>query len=398
MKSISLVLLTAGLCLMLGNVAARDNWVTSWASAQQLTEPHNMPPKPGLTDATLRQAVHASIGGKRIRLRFSNEFGNGPVTVNAAAVAVYAGNGAIKPKTSRPVLFNKSASVTIAPKEAVYSDPLAFTVDPLAELAVTIAFGEVPKGLTGHPGSRTISYFKAGAGVADERFDEPRRAEHWYILSAIDVMADAKTRAIVCLGDSLTDGRGSTTNRNNRWTDNLSARLRANKATKNIAVVNMGIGGNAVYSGGLGPTAAARFDRDVLGIRGVKWVIVLAGVNDIGGASKKGSPETADRLIASFKEFAEKAHAAGLKIYGIPILPFGGSQYANEEHEAARVKVNEWMKTSGAFDAYLDVESAVADPSDPKKLARRFDSNDHLHLSPKGYQALADAIDLKLFK
>ncbi len=397
MKRIAFTILAAGLCLMLGNVAAEDNWVSTWASAPQLTEPNNMPPKPGLSNATIRQAVRASIAGKKIRLQFSNEYSIDPVTINAAAVAVYAGSGAIKPKTSKPVLFNKSASVTIPGRETVFSDPLAFTVDPLADLAVTIAFGDVPNSLTGHPGSRTTSYILAGADVAAEAFESPARTEHWYILSAIDVVADARTKAIVCLGDSITDGRGSVTNQNNRWPDNLSRRLQANKATKNIAVVNMGIGGNGVF-GGLGPSAKSRFDRDALGTRGVKWVIVMEGVNDLGGSSDKNASAMADRIIAVFTEFADKAHAAGVKVFGMPITPFGGSQYKGEGREAARKQVNEWMKTGGKFDGYLDVEAAVADPADPTKLAADCDSGDHLHLSPTGYKKMADAIDLKLFK
>jgi lysophospholipase L1-like esterase len=399
MKKIIIVLFLAGVCLMLGNLsAAQDVWVTTWGCGEQLTEPNNMPPPPGLADNTLRQIVHSSIGGKRVRVQFSNAWGRDPVEITTAYIAVSAGNGEIKPETNKILLFGGTASVTLAPKDEIFSDPVDFTVAPVSDVAVTIVFGRVSKTLTGHPGSRTTSYIQPGFAVTEAKFSEPVTTDHWYILSAIDVAADAQTRVVVTLGDSIADGRGSTTNQNNRWPDDLARRLQKNAATKKVAVVNMGIGGNAVFNGGLGPSAVARFDHDVLGTRGVKWVIVLEGVNDIGGSSDKTAPIVADQLIASFTEFADKAHAAGLKIYGIPILPLNGSQYAGAAHEAARQKVNDWMKNGGKFDAYLDLAAVVADPADPTKLAAAYDSGDHLHLSPAGYQKMADAIDLKLFR
>jgi lysophospholipase L1-like esterase len=200
---------------------------------------------------------------------------------------------------------------------------------------------------------------------------------------------------LVTLGDSLTDGRGSTTNGNDRWPDALSRRLRGTPATAKVAVVNAGIGGNAVVSGGLGPTAQGRFQRDALGQSGVRWVIVLAGVNDIGWAN---SASVTDDLIAAYHQFIVKAHAADVLVYGVPILPFGGSQYDNPQRERLRNTVNDWIRNSGQFDAVLALDAAVADPEQPTRLLSNYDDGDQLHLSVAGYQAMADAIDLSLFR
>jgi lysophospholipase L1-like esterase len=392
MKKIVMLLLTAGMLFMALNLSAEDLWVTTWGCGPQLTEPNNMPPPPGLTSNTLRQFVHASIGGKKVRLQVSNAFGREPVEIVGAWLAVSAGDGAIKPKTSKALTFNGAAAITLDAKQAVFSDPVDFTVAPLSDVAITIVFGNVPKGLNGHPGSRTTSYLQEGVAPTDEKFAAPLTTDHWYIITGLDVAADKATGVIVTLGDSLTDGRGSTTNQNNRWPDNLARRLQANAATKKVAVVNMGIGGNAVFNGGLGPSAAARFDRDVLQVRGVRWVIILEGVNDIGGSTDKTAPLVADKLIENFQSFIDKAHAAGIKVFGAPITPFAPA------HEAARQKVNEWMKTSGKFDAFIDFDAVVRDPENPAKLAADCNSGDNLHLSPAGYVKMADAIDLKLFK
>jgi lysophospholipase L1-like esterase len=218
--------------------------------------------------------------------------------------------------------------------------------------------------------------------------------DHWYYLTAIDVEAAAPAAAVVTLGDSITDGRGSTTNGNDRWPDALSRRLRANTPTQTVAVVNQGIGGNAVVSGGLGPTAIQRFQRDVIGVSGVKWVIVLEGVNDIGGST--GS-QIADQLIQAYQGFIQSAHAANLLIYGVPILPFEGNSYYTQPHENARQTVNSWIRTSGAFDDVIDLDAAVRDPAMTTRLLSTYDSGDGLHLNPAGYQRMADSIPLTLF-
>jgi lysophospholipase L1-like esterase len=221
------------------------------------------------------------------------------------------------------------------------------------------------------------------------------KTDHWYILSGIDLRLDDSYACVVTLGDSITDGRGSTTNGNDRWPDNLARRLQAEANTAKIGVLNQGIGGNAVVAGGLGPTALERFKHDVLEQNGVRWVIILEGVNDIGGSR---STKVATDLIAAYEQFIDKAHSQKILVYGVPILPFGGSMYDSEDHEAARQTVNKWIRTSGKFDAVIDMDAAVRYPANPTKLLPAYDTGDHLHLSVAGYQKMAEAIDLNLFK
>jgi lysophospholipase L1-like esterase len=337
--------------------------------------------------------VYTSIGGSRIRLRLSNEFGNGPVTFNSVHIAVSTQGSSVDAATDKTLAFSGSPSVTVPSGKAVFSDPLDFALNPLTKIAISTYFGAVPSNITGHPGSRTTSYILAGDVASNSTMSSPVTTDHWYYITGIDVVADPPAAAIVILGDSITDGRGSTTNGNDRWPDALSRRLRANTATAQVAVLNQGIGGNGVF-GGLGPSAVARYSRDVLGQRGAKWVIVLEGVNDIGGASNES---LAANLISAYESFINQAHLAGFKIYGVPILPIGGSSYYSELHENIRQTVNTWIRTSGKFDAVIDLDSAVRDATDPSKLAAAYDSGDHLHLSPTGYQKMADAVDLTLF-
>jgi lysophospholipase L1-like esterase len=219
--------------------------------------------------------------------------------------------------------------------------------------------------------------------------------EHWYYIVGLDVMAPAGTASVVTLGDSITDGRGSTTDMNNRWPDQLSKRLQPNAATMNkVGVLNQGIGGNAVLSGGLGPTAMQRFQRDVLQMRGVKWLIIFEGVNDIGGSSNGAT--TATQLTNAYGQFADMAHAQGIKVYGATITPFNGNAYYSADHEAARNTVNNFIRTSTKFDAVLDFDMAVRDAADPSRLQAAY-SMDGLHMTPAGYQRVADSIDLALF-
>jgi lysophospholipase L1-like esterase len=290
--------------------------------------------------------------------------------------------------------FDGDPCVTIPAGEVRVSDALDYPLRALGKLAITICFGSVPRAITGHPGSRTTSYVKRGHAATAESLESAVSTEHWYIIAGIDVLAAAPSAAVVMFGDSITDGRGSTTDGNDRWPDNLARRLRDHALTKGVAVLNQGIGGNAVLSAGLGPTAVDRFDRDVLGPPGVRWLVVLAGVNDL--CTSKSSA-VAGQLIRAYQEFIEKAHARGIRVYGVPILPIGGSHYDAVEHEAARQRVNHWLRSSAALDAVIDLEAAVRDPSHPTRLLPSYDSGDQLHLSVAGYQAMADAIDLGLF-
>ena len=396
----------AGLILMTGLACAATGgglrggteaprWVGTWACGPQLTEPGNNPPPPGLRGNTLRQIVYTSIGGRRLRLRLSNEFGDGPVTMRAVHVATSTGGDAIDAGTDRALAFSGAGAVTIPPGQAVWSDAFDFALAPQTRLAVTIGFGGVPGGVTGHPGSRTTSYLAAGDAVASPSLPAAATTDHWYYITGVDVIADARAAALVTLGDSLTDGRGSTTNGHDRWPDNLSRRLRANAATAQVAVLNLGIGGNAVVAGGLGPTATQRFTRDVLGQSGVRWLIVFEGVNDICGAG--GGQQAADDLITAYSQLIDLAHARGVRVYGATLTPIGGSHYDSTEHEAARQTVNTWIRTSGRFDAVIDLDVAVGDPDKPATLLAAHDSGDHLHLNATGYEHVADAVGLALF-
>jgi len=365
-------------------------WVGTWTGAPQLTETANLPPA-SLTNAVLRQVVHVSVGGSQLRVRFSNEFGNGPVTINAAHVAVCTANpvnSTIDTSTDRALAFSAHASVTIAAGQAVWSDALNFTLAPLSNVSVTVAFGSTPGNVTGHPGSRTTSYLQSGSSnVSAASMSSALTADHWYILSGVDVMSDA--RAIAILGDSITDGRGSTTNGNNRWTDDLARRLQQSGATK-VAVLNQGIGGNAVTSGGLGPTGLSRFSRDILNQSGVRWVIIFEGVNDIGAGV------AASTLTSAYDTLISQARAKGLRVYGATITPFGSNAYYSVAHESVRQSVNTYIR-SGKFDAFIDFDAAVRDTSNPPKVQAAFDSGDGLHLNPAGYQKLADTVNLTLF-
>jgi lysophospholipase L1-like esterase len=399
-----LVLLAAGWAF--GGTPAllgAERWVGTWVSMPQLTEPHNMPPAPGLAGNTLRQIVQPSLGGAKLRVTFSNAFGNGPVTIASAHIARSAGESAIEPASDRELRFNGAPGVTIQPGALMISDPVAFGVEAFANLAVTVQFGEVPSGVTGHPGSRTTSFIQPGAAVDAASLPEAAKTDHWYYLSGIDVTADAPAAAIVVVGDSITDGRGSTTNKNDRWPNQLSRRLAANPATAHIAVLNQGAGGNRVLRDGLGPNALARFDRDVIAQAGVKWVIVFEGVNDIGtavGARAKGQPAaTADDLIGAFRQMITRAHTHGLRIYGATITGFEGfKMYSTPGSEADRQKVNDWIRHSGEFDGVIDFDAATRDPDHPARLSAAVDGGDHLHPSAGGSQIMADAVDLKLFE
>ena len=253
-------------CVPRSRSASEGNvrWVGSWEAPPQLTEPRNLPPAPGLSAATLRQVIHLSAGGSRLRVRFSNEFGTSPFSIALAHVARSRGGDSIDSAGDTPVLFRGEASVTIPPGEAVVSDVADCSCAPLSEITVSVYVAQMPVDVTGHPGSRTTSYLAPGNHVSAANLPQAIKTEHWYILTSVDVLSRAQSAAVVILGNSIADGRGSGTDRNNRWPDNLARRLQGDPRTAHVAVLNAGIGGNTVLRGGLGPPALARFDRDVL--------------------------------------------------------------------------------------------------------------------------------------
>ena len=373
-------------------------WVGTWSTAPQLVETGNNPPSPSLSQNTLRQIVHVSIGGDSLRMRFTNEFSKSPVTLNSVHIAVSKGNGTIDTTTDKALYFMGKPDITIAPGTSVTSDPFQFGLQPLTDVAITTYFGNTSPDVTGHPGSRTTSYLFQGNEVCRADFYGAVKTDHWYVINTIDVLAPDSAYAVAILGNSITDGRGSGTNKQNRWPDELARRLQTNHDTRQAAVLNEGIGGNCVLSGGLGPTALSRFERDVLNQHGVKWLIILEGINDIGGAyGAQGSVKAAQDLIAAYGQMINRAHEKGILVYGATLLPFGGSFYDSPDHQNAWKTVNDWIRNSGRFDAVVDLDAALHDPANPTKLLPAADSGDHLHPSETGHRMMAEAVDLALF-
>ncbi len=386
------------LLLVVSSAASVESrWVGAWMSSQQLCEDKNRPPAPGFAGATLRQVVRLSLGGACLRIHISNAFGDAPLTVDSAQVAVSLGDGAICPESSRAVLFHGRPVITIPPGALAVSDPVDLPVVAQADLAVTFHLPAVPAAITSHPGSRTTSYLRPGADTTAATMTDAVRVDHWYYLSSIEVApAPAVAAAVVALGDSITDGRGTTTNQNTRWPDNLVRRLQADPQLRGVAVLNAGIGGNRMLGDGLGPGALARFERDVLVPTGVRWLIVLEGVNDLGsrGADRKPSAED---LIVAYEQMIRRAHARGIRVYGATITPLGGSFYDQPGNEEDRQAVNRWIREGGGFDAVIDFDAALRDPAQPARLRAEADSGDHLHPNDEGYRLMAEAVDLRLF-
>lgn len=375
-----------------------QNWVGTWTTAQQIVEPHNLPPAPGLSGNSIREIVQISVGGKKLRVKFSNEFGKQPLVINAAEIAIALNGGSspeINEKSTRTLTFQGKQNITIEPGKMVVSDAIRLKVANRQNLAITVHYGDCDNKLvTGHPGSRTTSYLAEG-NTTD--FSAAAKTDHWYTICGIDIVGNKKTRAVAILGNSITDGRGSTTNQQNRWADNLSLALLDNSFSKDVAVLNLGIGGNCVLRGGLGPTGSKRYDRDILQQEGVKYIIIFEGINDLGGS--RNGEETANGLIEAYRKMIAEAHAKGIKIYGGTITPFKGNNYYTPEHEAARTKVNEWIRNSGEFDAVIDFDLIMRDPHNPEALQSRFlYENDWLHPNADGYKTMGSSIDLNLFR
>ncbi len=381
-KSIlSIVILLATFCQ---NAWAQEVWKGSWATAVEWTGQGDMP-KESLSQRSCRQVVHVSFGGNSLRMKLSNEFGNAPVDILSVYIADALGDDwKVDSKTARYLKFGGKKNITLAPGKSIFSDEMKYTLKSGQRLAITINYGEqTPEHATSHRGSRTTSYIIKGISKPQTDFSESEKVDHWYNLSSIEVKTDKATPVVAILGNSITDGRGSTTNKQNRWTDFLSDALNAEKP---YGVLNLGIGGNCVVEGGLSEPAMKRFDRDILGQTGVDKLIIFEGTNDI-GCSSKNYEHVADTLIACYKILVAKAKEKGIKVYGATITPTKGNGWYSFWHEAIRQTVNEWIRKSGAFDEVIDFDELTRDPQDPQRLRPEY-SDDWLHLNPKGYEAM----------
>ncbi len=384
-----------------------ETWVGSWAAAQQIPEPQNSLSPADMTDMTMREIVHLSIGGTTLRVHLSNAFGTGPLHFTSVHIArpLSPASATIDPASDRALTFSGKSDVTVPAGAEYISDPIAYPVTALSNLAVMFHLDEAPAQETGHPGSRSTTYYMHGDAVSSADMAGAKTVDHWYQISGIDVEAPADAASVIALGDSITDGHASTTNGNDRWTDVLAERLQGSAATRDVGVLNVGIGGNHLLIDGLGPNVLARFDRDVLAQAGVRWLIVFEGVNDLGGLTREGEVSAAEhaqlveRILGVFQQIVMRAHAHGIRVIGATITPYMGSGYYHPgpANEADRQTINAWIRAPGHFDAVLDFDKTVRDPNQPDRLLPAYDCGDHLHPGPAGYRAMGEAVPLSLF-
>lgn len=367
------------LILMAFAIQAHAQWIGTWAAAAEFTGPGDMPAS-SLSNRSLREVIHVSIGGSELRLKISNEFSKEPVDIRSMYIADALEGWEIQTKTARYVTFNGKRNVTVEPGKALYSDVIKYPLKPLQRLTVTINYGETtPVNATSHRGSRTTSYIIPGVSKPKARFAEGEKVDHWYNIAALEVKG-SDIPCVAVLGNSITDGRGSTTNRQNRWPDFMAEALGGT-----VGVLNLGIGGNSVVQGGLSEPAVKRFNRDIMEQNGVNTLIIFQGVNDIGGS--RHVEQTTHQLIAAYENFIKQARAKGMKVYLATITPFKGNGYFSYFHEAARQTVNEWIRQCKQVDGIIDFDELVRDPADPMKIKEIY-SDDWLHLNPAGYEAM----------
>lgn len=385
------LIITSALALLAAiGLQAQTKWTATWATAIEAPLAESDMPKTSMTNSTLRQVIHVSIGGDKLRMQLSNEKSHQPVEIKSVYIADTDGGKAIDQKTAKYLTFNGSRSATIEPGKAVYTDVAQYKLKPLQRLSVTISYGNTPVKATTHRGSRTTSYLAQGEVAPKADFAEVEKFEHWYSIAALEVEAPASTRCIACLGNSITDGRGTTTDAQNRWTDVLAEQLGGK-----VAVINLGIGGNCVIRGGLSAPASERFDRDILAQQGVTDLIIFEGVNDLSGIKDDGA-ETVRWLKKFYRLFAKKAKEKGMRVYGGTIMPFKNSFAYSETHEKARQEVNQWIRTAPDYDGVIDFDKATADPADPEALMENLQS-DWLHPNADGYKVMGECA-AKAFK
>jgi len=396
---------TLALALLAAALPAEDHWVATWATAQNLSRgpaPANAnanAPR-GYHDQTIRMIVRTSIPGRRLRVRIANQFGGTAVTVGAAHVALRAKEAAIVEGSDRALTFDGKPGATIGPGVVLYSDPVELNLPALADLAVSLYFPGETGAPTTHATALHTTYISREGDTTGklDMGEGSSKTQAYYWLAGIDVAAPSHAAAIVTYGDSITDGARSSNESNHAWPALLAARLAGKKETAHIGVANMGIGGNRVLRDGAGASALARLDRDVLTQPGAKWVMLLEGINDIGREQREPAETTnAEELIAAYKQIIERAHEQGLKVIGCTLTPYGGAGYYTDHGEEVRSAVNQFIRTSKLFDAFVDFEAATRDAADPKHIRAEFDPGDHLHPNDAGYEAMANAIDLSIF-
>jgi lysophospholipase L1-like esterase len=384
----------------------QEHWITTWGTAQLLVRT----PAPAAAaqastaqaprPRTLRMMARVSAGGRRVRVKFANAFGSSTVTLGGAHIALHAKDSEIVPGSDRALTFNGRPGCAIGPGIVMMSDPVELSIPALADVAVSIYFPDDPGPVTRHSVALRTGYSAQGGDFTAQTAmpEDAAKITTYDWLAGIDVLGAADAAAIVAFGDSITDGDRSSIDKHHPWPALLAARLAANKDTANIAVVNEGIAGNRVLRDGAGTSAPSRFDRDVLSHAGVKWVMLLEGINDIGNWFRApGDAPSADDLIGVYKQIVEMAHAHGIQAIGCTLTPYQGASYYSEKGEEVRSAVNAWIRTSRAFDAVVDFEAATRDPENPKRIRAELDPGDHLHPNDAGYEAMANAVDLALF-
>ncbi len=384
----------------------------------QLTEPANLPPAPfnGTTgvfqNATVRQTLQMALPADMLRIRVSNAFGATPLSISHMTIAspgpnvTAAGSPLIQQETAQTITFSNNSGITIPTSGLAVSDPVKFSVSSGDSISVTVYLENGQQGfsITSHPGSRVTSWFGYGdQNLAANLTGSTQSAAHWYFLSAVEGWLTDAESAFVIVGDSITDGRGSTTDKNNRWPNLLNARMQHDESAKHVAPVNQAAGGNRILADGLGPNAWSRIPRDVLAQSGVRYSMIFEGVNDIGTAANTTEAQDAvyTQLITAYDQIATQVQTFGIPLFAATITPFSGNAtiqpYSDPTREATRVKINDWIKNSGRFDYVVDFATVLADPSQPDQLAAEYDSGDFLHPNVAGYEKLAEAFDLSVF-
>lgn len=417
MRPLARACLTAFLVLAAATThAASTQWLTTWAASPLPVGPAlgPAPPTPTLDNQTVRQVLRLSAGGNRVRIRVTNEYGAKPLRIGAASIAQLDEQGQVVAGTQRVLKFAGQPGTLIPTAAPMVSDPVDLKLPPLSRVAVSLFFPENTGPCTCHAvGAQEAWVSEAGDFTSAATFPPKQVLQSRLFLSGVEVeTATGRGKVVAVLGDSISDGVGSTPGTNRRWPDLLADRLNASKARLAWGVANHGISGNRVLDDGAGQSALARFDRDILATPGLTHVVVFEGVNDLGiswGAMAGAMGErframqppvkaTADRLIEGYRQLIARAHAHGLKIYGATIAPYEGAAYWSAEGESHRQRINAWIRTSGEFDGVLDFDAVLRDPAKPSQMAEGKHSGDHLHGSDAGYRAMADAIDLKLFR